>query len=150
MTFEKGNQEWKKVKNRKSWNKGLTGFKGYWTGKKHSDETKLKIKIGNLNKKRTDKQRNNYKISKLGIKNPMWKKENVGYTALHNWIRRNKPKTELCEACLINPPKDLANISGKYKRDINDFQWICRKCHMYEDGRINNLKQFQEAIYVLR
>jgi len=75
----------------------------------------------------------------MGDKNPNWKGDNVEITALHNWIRRYKPKPEFCEECHKNKPYDLANISGEYKRDINDFEWLCRKCHMTKDGRIYNL-----------
>ncbi len=78
-------------------------------------------------------------LSKTGDKNPMWEGDNVGYFPLHNWVRRHKLKPKFCERCGKNKPYDLANISGKYKRDINDFEWICRKCHMENDGRINNL-----------
>ncbi|MFA5299610.1 MAG: hypothetical protein WC389_15585 [Lutibacter sp.] len=76
-------------------------------------------------------------------KNGQWKGDEASYTALHHWIRTRKPKPSLCERCHKNPPYDLANISGTYKRDINDFEWLCRKCHMNDDGRINNLKQFK-------
>lgn len=33
--------------------------------------------------------------------------------------------------CKIKNPKsyDWANISGKYKRDLNDFMMLCRNCH---------------------
>ena len=83
---------------------------------------------------------------KLGFKsgkdNPCWKGNNVGYEALHEWIKKRKPKPKLCERCKKRPPYDLANISGEYRRDVNDFEWICRKCHMKDDGRINNLKQY--------
>jgi hypothetical protein len=71
--------------------------------------------------------------------NPQWKGDNVKYDALHAWIRRHKIKPTVCEICKIKKPYDLANISGKYKRDINDFQWLCRSCHMKSDGRLNNL-----------
>lgn len=74
--------------------------------------------------------------------NPMWKGNNVTKHPLHIWIKRRKPKTDLCENCGIVPPYDLANISGEYKRDVNDFKWLCRSCHMKEDGRMNNLVQF--------
>lgn len=70
--------------------------------------------------------------------NSMWKGEKVGYGALHDWIRRRKPKSELCEECNQKRPRDLANISGKYLRSISDFRWLCRKCHTkqhYPDGR---------------
>ncbi len=70
----------------------------------------------------------------------LWKGEDVGYTGLHHWLRRNKVKVDLCENCNLKPPHDLANISGKYKRDINDFKWLCRRCHMIEDGRLEKLR----------
>lgn len=60
-------------------------------------------------------------------------------TGLHEWVRRNKAKPKECEECKDSKPYDLANISGEYKRDINDFRWLCRRCHMNEDGR---LKEF--------
>jgi hypothetical protein len=81
-------------------------------------------------------------------KNPQWKGDKVGYEGLHSWVRRNKPKPEFCEICNKRKPYDLANISGEYKRDINDFKWGCRKCHMKSDGRydiaINNLKKAEK------
>lgn len=73
-----------------------------------------------------------------GKNNGMWK-ENVGYTAVHDWIRRRKDKPTKCEICKKNKPYDLANISGNYLRNVNDFKWLCRRCHMFEDGRIKNL-----------
>ena len=71
----------------------------------------------------------------FGNKNPMWKGNKVRYSALHNYIRWHKPKPELCEKCKKAPPFDVANISGKYTRDVNDYRWLCRKCHMTKDGR---------------
>ena len=70
-----------------------------------------------------------------GKYNGQWKGDKVGYLSLHEWIRNHKPKPEFCERCEKKPPYDLANISQKYKRDVNDFKWLCRKCHMKEDGR---------------
>jgi len=31
---------------------------------------------------------------------------------------------------------ELSNISGKYKRDINDYEWLCVKCHRIKDGNM--------------
>lgn len=67
-----------------------------------------------------------------------WKGDDAGYHSLHYWVKRRKPKTELCEICGKVPPFDLINISDEYKRDINDYKWSCRKCHMEDDGRLNN------------
>jgi len=72
-------------------------------------------------------------------KNGLWKGDDVGYHALHTWVRRRKEKPDECKKC-NSPPFDLANISGKYKRDINDYQWLCRSCHMKEDGRLFNMR----------
>ena len=69
-----------------------------------------------------------------------WKGDNVHIETLHQWIRKNKPKPELCECCQIKPPYDCANISGKYLRDINDYEWLCRRCHMLKDGRLEALR----------
>ena len=75
----------------------------------------------------------------FGEKNINWKGNNVQYRGLHNWIRNHKPKPKFCEICKKNPPQQVANISGEYKRDINDFEWLCVRCHVYKDGTINNL-----------
>jgi ribosomal protein L37AE/L43A len=82
------------------------------------------------------------KIKKKNNRNPMWKGDNVGYGSLHEWIRKRKIKPNFCEYCKIRKAYDLANISQTYKRDINDYIWLCRSCHMKSDNRINNLKQF--------
>ena len=111
---------------------------GWW---KNPDQAKRRIGLGNKGKKLTEKTKQKMRLMKLGNKNPMWKGDNVGYGKLHEWIRRYKPKSEFCEICKKNVPYDLANISGKYKRDVSDYKWICRSCHMKEDGRLKKLQQ---------
>jgi hypothetical protein len=81
---------------------------------------------------RTPWNKNNNKFK--GKNNPNWKGDNISYDALHDWIQHNKPKRDRCEICHEKKPLDLANISGEYKRDVDDFQWLCRKCHMEKDG----------------
>jgi hypothetical protein len=89
--------------------------------------------------------------SLFGEKHGMWKGDNVGYAAVHAWVQRNKPKPTLCEECGQRPPKELANISGKYSRDINDYKYLCRQCHMKfdkiifygEDNTAHKLTEFE-------
>lgn len=91
-------------------------------GKKHSKATKEKMRL-----------------AKLGDKNPIWKGDSVGKHALHAWVTRHKPKPLLCEQCNKRPPLDVTNISGEYIRDLNDWRWLCRGCHMQGDGRLTKL-----------
>ncbi len=73
--------------------------------------------------------------SQRGDKAHSWKGDKVGYYGLHDRIRKIKPKPKLCVRCNKKPPYDLANISQEYKSDVNDFEWLCRKCHMEKDDR---------------
>jgi len=76
-----------------------------------------------------------------GESNPSLKGDDAGYDAIHAWVRRRKTKPELCEKCDLVPPVDLANRSGKYLRDLTDWDYLCRRCHMNSDGRNIKLRE---------
>lgn len=78
---------------------------------------------------------------KYGSEHANWKGDKVGYSRLHAWVRQNKPEPKYCVDCKSNPPKDLANISQEYKRNIDDWEYLCRRCHMLKDGRMGNLNK---------
>ena len=109
-------------------------------GKHHSEEAKEKIRQGNINKYRSEETKKKLSQSKIGEKNPQWMGDGVSNNQLHQWVRRHKLRSEFCERCGLVPPYDVANISGKYKRDINDYEYLCRRCHMTGDGRMKNLR----------
>lgn len=85
--------------------------------------------------------------NRLGAKHPLygkrgdqmgnWKGDKAGYDAIHRWLRNNKERTGECEFCAKTPPpaKDgrasthFANISGEYRRDIDDYLELCVSCH---------------------
>lgn len=90
------------------WNKGKTGVQVAW----NKDKEHLKNE-----------------------KHPMWKGNKAGYSAIHDWIRRNKVKPILCEVCNQKKKLQASNISGEYKRDINDFIYVCSKCHSKIDHK---------------
>jgi len=79
--------------------------------------------------------------TKLAEKNPMWVGDSVKYFPLHKWVKSRLPKPALCNMCKKVPPLDLAN-KGIYNRDLCNWEWLCRRCHMLSDGRMNNLKQY--------
>jgi hypothetical protein len=68
-------------------------------------------------------------------KHPMWK-DSKKMGAIHHWVKLRKQKPLLCENCGERPAEDCANISGEYKRDLSDYEWLCRKCHQEKDGRM--------------
>jgi hypothetical protein len=71
--------------------------------------------------------------------NPNWKGDDVGYSSLHLYIRKNKLKPNKCEECDKTTKRlELANISGKYKRNINDYKYLCVVCHKKFDGNWDN------------
>jgi hypothetical protein len=74
-------------------------------------------------------------------------KDHPNYRTLHRWVQNNKPHSEKCERCgKISPKLDCANISGNYTRDVNDYIWLCRSCHMRFDNAHMHLKQGSNAI----
>lgn len=82
-------------------------------------------------------------LAKLSINNPNWKGDNVGYIPLHIYVKKRLPKPKFCEYCNKITPYDLANVTGIYNRNLENWKWLCRRCHMNTDGRMMNLKQFQ-------
>ena len=85
-----------------------------------------------------DSTRQKLSDSKAGEKNPMWKSK-CSYKTLHDWVRRHLKKPVLCHDCNAVHPYDVANISQEYQRDLNDWEWLCRSCHMKKDGRLEKL-----------
>lgn len=83
----------------------------------------------------TPEHRKKLSEAHIGVKAYNWKGDKVGYNALHAWVARHKPKQKFCAICGWNFKLELSNISGEYKRDINDFQWVCRVCHRKYDKR---------------
>ena len=96
-----------------------------------------------MRKKYTWSEKSRNSIKNEGNHN--WKGSKVTYKVLHQWVRRNIKKKEICEDCQKSPAFDLANISQKYKRDLSDWEWLCRKCHMKKDGRLTKLIKLRNS-----
>lgn len=64
-----------------------------------------------------------------------YKGEKAGYCAKHKWIKKMRGNPKYCEHCKKTDKKNYhwSNISGKYKKDINDWQRLCVKCHSKYD-----------------
>jgi hypothetical protein len=127
---------------------------GAWgsTGMKHTEEAKRKISIKAVEryKKYGSKikgiKRPEQKERMLNEGNPNWYGDKVGIAGVHLYIKRRYKKPSSCENC----GKETENIDlackGEYTRNIKDYEWICRKCHMVKDGRLNKLHESSHKI----
>ena len=69
-----------------------------------------------------------------GEAHPGWKGDAVSYSALHHWVRRYKAKPVACQHCnASDKPLEWANISRAYRRDLDDWIALCKKCHTAYD-----------------
>jgi len=111
----------------------------YWLGKKRSQETIDKIRKANTGKKLPHTKEWNKKIglAHQEEKSYNWKGDDVGLSALHNWVNKYKGKPKYCEHCgkeyIKERTFDWSNIDHKYRRKLEDFIWLCKKCHKRYD-----------------
>lgn len=121
------------------------GFGRFCSKKCYGLSRKNKTHIGYYGKEKAEDIKRKVSKTRIGInaneKHGLWKGNDVGRESLHAWIKRRKPKPEFCERCGKKEPKELSNNSGKYKRDINDFEWLCISCHRKKDYKGNQYKR---------
>jgi len=137
------------------------GHKGYnsWLGRHHTEETKRKISLAHKGKKLSEEHKRKI-VAKLigrpvseetrkkigdanrGEKCGNWKGDAVKYRALHSRIIREWGKANICSNCESTKNVEWHNISGKYKLDREDWEKLCRKCHMDKDERIKRRKKW--------
>lgn len=102
-------------------------MKGKPNGRKgmiFSAEIREKMSIGSKGKKSNEK-------------NSQWKGDQVGYFALHNWVKRHLGKPLSCkmEDLTCKGKFEWANISRKYLRDLTDWMSLCKSHHYRYDRK---------------
>lgn len=80
-----------------------------------------------------------------GSNNYSWKGDEVGNDALHEWLIKNMVKPDSCPRCIRKIKLHLCNVSPRYDkrtytRDFKNWLWLCARCHLEYDGRINYLE----------
>lgn len=68
---------------------------------------------------------------------------NMSYAGVHAWIKRVAGQPSYCEICKSSTSTryEWSNKSGEYKRDLSDWQRVCRKCHIKYDGMPDTRKK---------
>lgn len=92
----------------------------------------------NKGNKRPDLAEYNRLNLKKGENHHKWKGNEVGYGALHSWMRREHGKPEKCQKCGRVKYVQWANKSGKYLRLKDDWIALCGKCHYKFDIAIHS------------
>lgn len=148
----------KHIKENGAWNKGKSKANGdiLLYGQPRSQETKKLISKRLKGRKKSQTEIENHRRSVKGRhlspetefkkgelsneKNPLWKGKDVSYSGAHHWIARHRGKPHYCEHCkrsdLGHRQYNWANISGEYKRDLNDYIRLCAKCHKKYDATL--------------
>lgn len=65
----------------------------------------------------TQEQRKKIGDANRGKNHGLWKGNNVSYTELHAWVRRNYLPPDKCEDCGKVTRLDASNVSGDYLRE---------------------------------
>lgn len=89
-------------------------------------------------------------MKKTGELNNNWKGSKVSYHGIHKWIGKKLGIPDKCDKCkkILSITKGRrsihwANVSGKYKRDFNDWIALCTLCHTAFDKK--NKIDFKEV-----
>lgn len=136
--IKKGNIPWNKNKKgvQVAWNRGTKGVikpnKGsFKKGHKMSAEVRKKISetckrrgVGKWMKGRPEEEHSS------------WKGDDVGYGALHDWVRKHLRYPRKCELCGTDDEREYhwANKDHKYKRNLKDWIRVCVPCHRKYDN----------------
>lgn len=81
------------------------------------------------------------------------KRIGTSYSSLHRWVARRLVKPLSCEHCGQTKPLDLANKSGDYSDELDDWLWLCKSCHKKYDMRTDycrNGHEYTPLIEVIR
>ena len=95
-----------------------------------TEKTRKILSNGRKGMKFTEEHKQNMR-GRIGKLSATWKGDLTKYSGKHEWIRRHYGKPEFCEACGAENSKkfEWANISGKHRRDKEDYLRLCAKCH---------------------
>lgn len=72
----------------------------------------------------------------LGEKNVNWRGADAKYGSLHDWVSYHLGRPRRCYNCDTTEHSrfEWANVSGEYKRDLDDWVRLCKTCHVLIDN----------------
>lgn len=72
---------------------------------------------------------------RLQVERRYKKLDNNNYAKVHAWVKRRLGKASFCSNDHTHKSTQFewANISGEYKKDLNDYKPLCPSCHRKMD-----------------
>lgn len=122
------------IAKKKGFGKWMKGKVGVNKGKVFSKKWRENLSKAHKGQTSWCKGKQNPKL--YGKKNHNWKGDSAGKVSIHLWVRRHKGKPQECKLCGRTVKEtiiDYANIDHKYRRNLNDYTPLCRKCHRKYD-----------------
>lgn len=129
--------QFKKGRLHRYWGKSSPALGKHW---KLSDETKKRMSKSQKGKPHPwISKRKGVKVpSNSNELHPDWKGEDARYTTIHSWVRRKLGRPDKCKHCgksgLSGKQIHWANKNHLYKRNLDDWLRLCRKCHWKYDN----------------
>jgi hypothetical protein len=103
-------------------------------GKTLSDEARQKMSAVRSGRQHSaEKRARMSERAKKGADHPGWKGDDIAYSTIHRWISRVATKTGVCSVCGDRRITQWANVSGRYRRAVEDFAEMCVPCHYRYD-----------------
>ena len=117
-----------------------------WLQDQYCNKMRSTVQIGREN--HVTKSTICYWLKQFGIprRNPAtFKGENATHQSIHEYIRKRHPPPDKCQECgKIDHRLNLANIiNHKYTRNIEDYKYLCVKCHQTLDGSLEGCKPYR-------
>lgn len=129
--------------------------RNHWVGRKHTEETKVKMSLSQKGRKHTEITKEKMRIAAMGNKNgfkkghkvwckgkghlflnennPNWMGDDAKYGSIHSWVVRHFGKPKKCEWCDSVENLDWSNKDHQYVRKRSDWHVLCKKCHRKYD-----------------
>ncbi len=138
MPFTKGNKLWELSSGKTRFKKGKPPWnKGRKETRKEVLQRQSKSHIGKKQSVELVEKRGNFLV---GEKAKHWKGENIGYKHLHLWIAKNKGKAKDHKCKCGKIAKEWSNKDHKYRRRVEDYEAMCKKCHYWYDRQVLGVK----------
>lgn len=84
---------------------------------------------------------------KIGTEASHWAGDEVGYSGIHQWLKREYGQPPTCEQCGItrSNPRSIhwASKNGNHKRDRAYYMRLCVSCHRKLDYRENGVESLK-------